>query len=180
MANLASLARLTAPGMALLLVAGCATERKPPPRPVPTAAPRPVPPPAPVRAPADWRDAPATPGDWTYQSGPVTMARFGTMGTSPLLSLTCDRAGGAIVLNRAGAAAGSLPMTIVTTTLTRQFSAMPVAAAAPTLAVSFTPRDPMLDAMAFSRGRFAVEVSGLPTLYLPAWPEVGRVIEDCR
>ena len=38
----------------------------------------------------------------------------------------------------------------------------------------------LLDAMAFSRGRFAIDVNGLPSLYLPAWPEVGRVIEDCR
>ena len=41
-------------------------------------------------------------------------------------------------------------------------------------------RDPLLDAMAFSKGRFAVEVAGLPTLYLPSWIEVSRVIEDCR
>jgi hypothetical protein len=34
--------------------------------------------------------------------------------------------------------------------------------------------------MAYSRGRFAVEINGLPTLYLPSWAEVGRVIEDCR
>jgi len=25
-----------------------------------------------------------------------------------------------------------------------------------------------------------LEVSGLPTLVLPAWAEVGKVIEDCR
>ena len=41
-------------------------------------------------------------------------------------------------------------------------------------------RDPLLDAMAFSKGRFALEVAGLPTLYVPSYPEVTRVIEDCR
>jgi hypothetical protein len=41
-------------------------------------------------------------------------------------------------------------------------------------------RDPLLDAMAFSKGRFAIETPGLPTLYIPSWPEVTRVIEDCR
>jgi hypothetical protein len=40
--------------------------------------------------------------------------------------------------------------------------------------------DPLLDAIAFSRGRFTVEVPGLPMLVLPAWPEPARVIEDCR
>lgn len=40
--------------------------------------------------------------------------------------------------------------------------------------------DPILDAMAFSKGRFAIETAGQQTLYLPSWPEVTRVIEDCR
>ena len=41
-------------------------------------------------------------------------------------------------------------------------------------------RDPALDAIAFSRGRFALETAGLATLYLPSWPEISRVVEDCR
>jgi hypothetical protein len=41
-------------------------------------------------------------------------------------------------------------------------------------------QDPLLDAMAFSKGRFAVESAGLATLYVPPYPEVTRVIEDCR
>jgi hypothetical protein len=40
--------------------------------------------------------------------------------------------------------------------------------------------DRFLDAIAFSRGRFAVEVQGLERLVLPTWPELARVIEDCR
>ena len=55
----------------------------------------------------------------------------------------------------------------------------PEAAGSPRRA-SVPARDPLLDAMAFSRGRFAVEVSGGPTLVVPAYPEVTRVIEDCR
>jgi hypothetical protein len=34
--------------------------------------------------------------------------------------------------------------------------------------------------MALSKGRFAVQTLGLPALYIPAWPEITRVIEDCR
>ena len=41
-------------------------------------------------------------------------------------------------------------------------------------------RDPLLDAMAFSKARFAVEVPGSPALYVPSYPEVTKVIEDCR
>ena len=46
--------------------------------------------------------------------------------------------------------------------------------------ITFNVRDPLLDAMAFSRGRFMVEMGGAQTLVLPAWSELGRVIEDCR
>lgn len=40
--------------------------------------------------------------------------------------------------------------------------------------------DRLLDAMAFSRGRFTIEQAGQPPLIIPAYAEVGRVIEDCR
>jgi hypothetical protein len=40
--------------------------------------------------------------------------------------------------------------------------------------------DPLLDAIALSKGRFAVEVEGETTLYLPTWAEVSRLVEDCR
>jgi hypothetical protein len=68
-------------------------------------------------------------------------------------------------------------MTIVTQTQTRAFNAT---AQSGVVSVALQSRDPLLDAMAFSRGRFAVEVTGWPTLYVPSWTEVSRVIEDCR
>ena len=40
--------------------------------------------------------------------------------------------------------------------------------------------DTLLDALAFSRGRIGVGVSGTPPLVAPAWPEIARVVEDCR
>jgi hypothetical protein len=141
--------------------------------------PRPLPPAAPV----DWRDAPQTPGNWTYRAeGDGTAALYGTVGAQPLLVLRCDRARATITLLRSGSAPGPVPMSIITTSLLRPLSATPVPAAGSSSALmtTLTARDPVLDAMAYSRGRFAVEINGLPTLYLPAWAEVGRVIEDCR
>jgi hypothetical protein len=41
-------------------------------------------------------------------------------------------------------------------------------------------RDPLLDAIAFSRGRIAVVMAGAGPLVMPAWPEAARTIEDCR
>jgi hypothetical protein len=40
--------------------------------------------------------------------------------------------------------------------------------------------DALLDALAFSRGRFASMMPGSPALVLPAEPEIAHVVEDCR
>ena len=40
--------------------------------------------------------------------------------------------------------------------------------------------DALLDAMALSRGRFAVSMPGSPALVLPVGAEVDHVVEDCR
>jgi hypothetical protein len=39
---------------------------------------------------------------------------------------------------------------------------------------------PLLDAMVFSRGRFAISMPGSPALVVPAGTEVAHVVEDCR
>lgn len=153
------------------------------PTPPPAATPRPVPPaPPPRQQPAfkDWRDAPQTPGNWRYEARPAGgIARYGT-GSGALFTMMCDRPSGTVLLARTGTSAVSLPMTVLTTSETRPLSADPAPQGQPQLVTALRTGDKLLDAMAFSRGRFAVEVNGLPTLYLPAWTEVGRVIEDCR
>ena len=163
------------------LLAGCAPERRVVPTPAPARTPRPAPLPPPPPPPADWRDVAITPGTWSYrpESG-GSSASFGPAGASPLLTLRCERPAGRVTLARAGAAESTVPLTVTTTTGARAFSATPQAGAVPQLALALAPRDPLLDAMAFSRGRFMVEAPGLPTLYLPTWPEVARVVEDCR
>lgn len=176
------LTRLLSTLAAIVVLSACAAQRKPlPAPPPPAAAPRPVATAVPAPPPADWRDAPVTPGTWRYEAaGEGSAARFGALAGSPLAALSCDRAAGQVALRRAGAAAGPLPLTITTSTATRAFTATPEAEPVPQLVLGLAASDPVLDAMAFSRGRFVIEVAGLPTLYLPAWPEVGRVIEDCR
>lgn len=172
--------RLLLTTTALALLSACAAERKPP---TPVSAPPPPSPPPVQHAPPppDWRDAPATGGSWLYRAEAAgAVASFGSGAADALLSLRCDRTAGAIALRRSGAASGPVPLTITTTSGARSFTATPENLAVPTLLLPIPARDPVLDAMAFSRGRFMVEVPGLPTLYLPAWPEVGRVIEDCR
>ena len=168
--------------MVLTVLGGCVAERKVAPVPAPSPIMRPPPRPLPVVAPpADWRDAEFTPGDWSHSGeGRGSVASYGPVGGEPLLTLRCDRPTSQVVLTRAGEASGKVPLTVMTSSSARAFTATAWPGSAPGLLVSFPPRDPILDAIAFSRGRWAIEVPGLPTLTLPAWPEVGRVIEDCR
>jgi hypothetical protein len=48
------------------------------------------------------------------------------------------------------------------------------------ISVNLPAFDGLLDAMAYSRGRIGVTVSGTSPLIVPAWPEVARLVEDCR
>jgi hypothetical protein len=117
-------------------------------------------------------DVPATPGDWTYAGGTARFAQY--------LMLRCDRAAGAVEIGRAGTAGVQAQMIIRAETMERGITAQPAQGDPTWLTARVPARDPLLDAMAFSKGRFAVEVAGLPTLYVPSYPEVTRVIEDCR
>lgn len=165
----------------LLLAAGCASRPAPrpvPPRPV-VIAPHPVPTPLPVPQGSDWRDWAVTPGDWAYRvDARGSIALFGTPGADAAVTLRCDLSAGALYFSRAGTLA--TPVTVRTSSMARTLAVQPTGATPPYVAVTIAPRDALLDAIAFSRGRFVVEQSGAPTLVVPAWAEIGRVIEDCR
>lgn len=165
---------------ASLVLASC-SERRVEPSPAPTPTSRPLPPPPRPQFRGDWRDAPITPGDWRWSTeGSQSVARF----ANGLLVLRCDPASRTVAFQRAGAArtpmAATVPIILLTSNGNRQLSATPQDGPPPVLSASFAGRDSALDAIAFSRGRFAVETAGLPTLYVPSWPEISRVIEDCR
>jgi hypothetical protein len=169
--------------MAAALLASCASKQQPerapepPPRPQPQVVQRPVPAPAP---PANWADAPLTPGEWTYRPGAAPEAWFGPAGGDPLFVVRCDPARRTVALIRPGA--GPAPPAMQVTTSTNSVQIPGVEERAPLAGVtgSLAASNPLLDAMVFSRGRFMVAVPGLPRLILPAWPEPARVVEDCR
>ena len=127
-------------------------------------------------------DAPRTPGDWFYSdSNALSYAAYGNDPAHPVFGMRCDKARHVVSLGRTTAATQPLPMNILTETVTRLFTATPVQAGDSHIVRAELPAaDSFLDAMALSKGRFAVEVAGEPTLYVPSWPEVTRVIEDCR
>jgi hypothetical protein len=166
------------------LLVSCAAPPKPVPQPRPPeiSQPRPVPTPAPLPLPpADWRDAPQTRGTWTWaMSGDRSTASFGLPGQTPLAMLSCDPANRQVLLARAGAAPTAVPLAVATTSQRRPLLSDPARSPAGFLVVVLPARDALLDAIAFSRGRFALEAAGLETLYLPSYPEISRVVQDCR
>lgn len=161
-------------------IAGCVPQpepQAPPARPAPAQT-IPPPPPAPP-APADWRDIALTPGDWSY--GPDrrggTAAYFGGAETEPLFVIRCEPSR-QVTLSIEGAVRGT--MTVRTSygarTLPLTIEAQPIAYSHATLPAT----DPLLDGIAFSRGRFTIEAPGQTMIVLPAWAEPARVVEDCR
>lgn len=168
--------------LAMLVLASCSTQPASPP-PAPTASPSPpsAPPPVAIAEPDDWMDAPATPGEWTYAPGNgTTAATFTDQTGTRLFSIECNPENLVITLFRPAQTTGRVPVKVLTESIDRMLDAISVSYGTPGLAAQLPARDPLLDAMAISKGRFAVETAGLPTLYLPSWAEVSRVIEDCR
>ena len=118
-------------------------------------------------------------GSWSYARVAIgTQATFRDASGVPRLMVTCNSATRAVTVTRTGVAAAAPTMSIWTTSSSRSVPASFQATGQ--LSASLNARDPLLDAMAFSRGRFATGAAGAPLVAVPAWPEVGRVIEDCR
>jgi hypothetical protein len=168
---------LIAVALTTAAISACAPRPAPPQPPAPPPvrpAPAPAPPP-PAPPPADWRDAPLSAGDWTWSGeGAASRAAFG-VGGAPAFTLRCENPG-QVTLIRSGAQAGST-ITIRTSSNERRLTA--TARGSDTVA-TLAASDPLLDQIAFSRGRILVETEGAPPLILPAWPEPARVTEDCR
>lgn len=168
-----------------LMVASCAPAPRPvalPPRaPAPAAPPRVAP--SPPALPANWQDWPATPGVWVYQrDSRGSIARFGRSGADADLVIRCVAQTRRIFVSRPGAfvAGDTGTMWLRTSSGEARYALANSGGDPPYVAAEFGARDPMLDALAFSRGKFIVAVKGAPDLVIPAWPEPARVIEDCR
>ncbi|AJA11144.1 hypothetical protein SKP52_21405 [Sphingopyxis fribergensis] len=160
--------RYGAAGALMLIVAGCTAipqPEAPPPPPRPVA---PAPTPAPLPTPASgWEDRAVDAGAWRYDAGSRTAAFVPTGSANPLLSMTCSGGG----IRMTSALAGNVSLRTSAGTDQIRFDGG---------SANLASRDPRLDRIAFSRGRFALETPGGGALTLPVQSEIGRVIEDCR
>jgi hypothetical protein len=179
--------RYLALALPLILVA-CVKEPKQaapaPPKPVVVTSPAPPrPKPAPTPLAETWQDAAFAAGDWVYRrDSRGSVALFGARNADASFLVRCDANAQKIFLLRAGAVTdgSNAQMTIRASSGFKSFTVRNNGDTPPYVAVELAVREPQLDAMAYSRGRFLVSVKGNEDLVIPSWPEVARVIEDCR
>ena len=138
-----------------------------------------TPAPAPPAAPADPLLGHAIGGSWTYSQIPGgSDAIFVDSGGRAQLTIRCTRASRQISIIRP-ASNTSASLQVWTSTVQRQLPAT-FDAAASQLRSEIAVSDRLLDALSFSRGKFAIAALGAAPLVVPNWPEPTRAIEDCR
>ena len=123
----------------------------------------------------------ATPieGNWSYAAtADGSEASFANASGAPQLWVHCTRATRRISIAKSASAAAPL-LDVWTSSLTRSVASS-FNPATGRLTVDLTNYDPLLDAIASSRGRIGFGVAGQPPLVVPAWAEAAHVFEDCR
>jgi len=163
---------------------------KPAPTPTPARAKPPAPPPpTPQPAPPseNWENWPIAAGDWSYRAIPGgSIASFGQPGAQPLIAFRCQKGARQILVERLTPlmqAQITGQMTVRTSFGDSQWPVRPsmvVGSGSAYAVATRTATDPVFDRIAFSRGRIAIEAPGAFPLAVPNWPEIIRVVEDCR
>ena len=127
----------------------------------------------------DFTYAPVIPGSWTYRTTPLgSEAAFLNGAAARTVVVSCVRTTRQVTFSRASAApAASIGIwtSSASNSLASRFEQP-----AQRVTAATTAYNPLLDAIAFSRGRFALSMPGSTTLVLPTGAEVDHVIEDCR
>jgi hypothetical protein len=135
--------------------------------------------PAPAQPTPDFSTAVPIDGTWNYAPIPAgSEATFVNTAALPQLTIGCARATRQVTISRPASVAAAF-ISVWTTAQTRSLPAS-FNPATGRLTATLSAYDPFLDAIAFSRGRIAVSVTGQPALILPAWADAARVVEDCR
>jgi hypothetical protein len=118
-------------------------------------------------------------GSWTYAATPKgSEATFADANARPQLTIRCTRAVRRVAIIKPTSTAAPF-LWVWTSSQSKNLPATFDAASA-RVSAELAAFDPMLDAMAGSRGRIGFSTSGLAALVVPPWGDVGRVIEDCR
>lgn len=131
----------------------------------------------------DWTDWRITQGSWVYRTDARgSVALFGQEQGDAVVTIRCDRAQSRIYLTRADEAAvgGAGAITIRTSSALKTFNASSTGGSPPYIAAEIMPADPILDAIIYTRGRFALQAGGQQSIAVPVYAEIAKVVEDCR
>ena len=135
--------------------------------------------PAPAQANVDFSYSPVSPGSWSYRAVAAGSEASFVDGTGAArMVILCGKATRLVTLSRISAAPAS-SLSIWTSSMSRNLPSRFDQPSGRVIA-QVGANDPLLDAMALSRGRFAVSMPGSPALVLPVGAEVDHVVEDCR
>ena len=127
----------------------------------------------------DYSTATVTPGVWGYQTVPGgSHARLVDATGTAQLMIQCSKATRRISISRASGTPGQ-GLFVWASSMSRTLPAR-YDANGRWVTADLAATDPLLDAIAYSRGRFVVNIVGGTSLVAPSWPEPARVFEDCR
>ena len=127
----------------------------------------------------DLSEATPIPGNWNYEStADGSVATYSNESGFIQLWMHCTRATRRVMIARPAAASAPF-VSVWSSSLTQNVPAS-FSPATGRLTIDLAPFDPLLDAIANSRGRIGFVVQGQAPLVIPAWAEPARVIEDCR
>ena len=127
----------------------------------------------------DFSYSPVSPGSWVYRSvaGGSEASFVDGTGTTRMV-LACGKITRLMTISRISAAPAA-NLSFWTSSLSRNLAARFDQRSGRVIA-QVGAADALLDALAFSRGRFALLMPGSPALVIPAGAEIAHVIEDCR
>jgi len=118
-------------------------------------------------------------GNWSYATtADGSEATFENLTRQPQLTIRCTRSTRRVAILK-NASAASPTMWIWTSSQKKSLPAT-YDSSSGRVSAELGAYDPLLDAIAASRGRIGFSTSGLAALVVPPWAEVARVIEDCR
>ena len=128
---------------------------------------------------ADLTYAPPIAGSWSYAAtADGSEARFADSANNPQLWIHCTRATRQLSIAKPASAAAPF-LNVWTSSMTRSVPSS-YNPAPRRLTIQLVASDPLLDAIASSRGRIGFSAGAESPLVLPPWPEATRVIEECR
>jgi hypothetical protein len=127
----------------------------------------------------DLSTATVLPGNWSFAFGAGgSDATFTDSAGNQQLWMHCTRV--TRRLSIAKRATGAAPFLQVWTDSMQRSVPASYNPATGRLTIDVAAQDPLLDAIASSRGRMGFTIPNQPALVVPAWPEAARAIEDCR